>query len=141
MKLTLSLLLVAALTLWPAQGPKSGPVRPPHVTSPPPSVNVWREVPRASRRAHRTAIKAVDVTAYCWTGNRTASGKWPRRGMAASNKHPIGTRLRVPGIGVVTVEDRIGHGTELDLYMGRAGCHDRATDFGRRHLRVEVLPK
>lgn len=138
MNLALSILLAAGLALWPAQGPTSGPVRPPHIASPPPGVHVWREVPRASRSAHRTA--PIDVTAYCWTGNRTASGPWPQRGMAASNDYPFGTRLRVPGVGLVTVTDHIGHGTQLDLYLGRAGCHKRATAFGRKHLRVEVLP-
>jgi 3D (Asp-Asp-Asp) domain-containing protein len=82
----------------------------------------------------------LDTTAYCWTGNHTASGRWPRIGYAASNLFPFGTRLRVPGFGVVTVEDRTDNLTQLDLYMGDAGCGLRATRFGRRSLLVEVLP-
>lgn len=80
----------------------------------------------------------MSVTAYCWTGNRTASGVWPQMGMAAG-PWPFGTRLHVEGVGVVTVTDRYGWGTELDVYLGREGCQERAREFGRRHLRVEVL--
>jgi 3D (Asp-Asp-Asp) domain-containing protein len=87
--------------------------------------------PTPPRRHHRT----LDVTAYCHTGNRTASGVWPRPGMAAGNQWPFGTRLRVEHVGVVTVTDRIGWGSELDLYM--SSC-TKARQFGRRHLKVEV---
>ena len=76
----------------------------------------------------------LDVTAYCWTGSRTASGLWPEVGMAAG-PWPFGTRLRVEGVGVVTVEDRYGHSTQLDIFVG--SCAE-ARVFGRRSLRVEV---
>lgn len=102
--------------------------------------------PRASRQRHHhhhrppsTSSRRLEVTAYCWTGNRTASGAWPRVGMAAGNRWPFGTRLNVETVGVVTITDRIGHGSELDIYLGRDGCERRARAFGRRHLRVEVL--
>jgi 3D (Asp-Asp-Asp) domain-containing protein len=65
---------------------------------------------------------------------------WPQIGQAASNLFPFGQRLRVPGIGVVTITDRVGYGAELDLYFGDAGCEQRALAFGRRSLLVEVLP-
>lgn len=78
----------------------------------------------------------LDVTCYAATGHRTASGKWPRVGMAASNSHRFGTRLLVEHVGVVTVEDRIGHGTDLDVF-GPSESYCRR--FGRKHLRVEVL--
>ena len=79
----------------------------------------------------------TDTTCYTATGNRTASGLWPRVGMAASNRYPFGTRLRVERVGVVTVQDRIGHGSSLDLFFAsRSAC----LRFGRQHLRVEVLP-
>lgn len=80
----------------------------------------------------------LDVTAYCPTGHRTASGAWPRPGMAAGNRWPFGTVLDVEGVGRVVVTDRIGHGSELDLYMPSCAA---AIRFGRRHLRVvEVRP-
>lgn len=84
----------------------------------------------------RRRVVTLEVTAYTWTGNRTASGVWPAKGQAASNQFPFGTQLRVPGIGVVTVTDRIGAHSELDIYMTSEGACRR---FGRRTLRVEVL--
>jgi 3D (Asp-Asp-Asp) domain-containing protein len=80
--------------------------------------------------------RTLDVTAYCHTGNRTASGLWPKPGMAANNTYRFGTRLRVEGLGVVVVQDRIGWGSQLDLFM--SSCRE-AREFGRRQLRVEVV--
>jgi 3D (Asp-Asp-Asp) domain-containing protein len=56
--------------------------------------------------------------------------------MAASNTYPFGTRLHVEHVGIVTVEDRIGHGTALDLF-GPSEAYCRR--FGRQQLRVEVV--
>lgn len=56
--------------------------------------------------------------------------------MAAGNRWPLGTRLRVQGIGIVTVTDRIGWGSDLDLfYSQRQAC----IRFGRRSLLVTEL--
>lgn len=106
--------------------------------------DVLPSVRRGSRprhpHLHRPPIRAVslDVTAYCETGNRTASGVWPRYGMAASNLFSFGTRLRVPGWPVVvTVTDRIGAFSQLDLFS--PSCSG-AVKWGRRQLLVEVLP-
>ena len=100
-----------------------------------------REVERIASRSRQATPKPAtgtltDTTCYAATGHRTASGKWPRVGMAASNRYPFGTHLRVEGIGVVTVEDRIGWGSSLDLF-GPSEAYCRS--FGRRHLRVEVV--
>jgi 3D (Asp-Asp-Asp) domain-containing protein len=96
----------------------------------------------AGRAATPQRSRRWSVTAYCATGHRTASGVWPRIGMAATldRSIPFGTRLSVPGIGVVTVTDRIGHGSDLDLYLGSgAACEHAAREWGRRHLTVEVV--
>lgn len=90
-------------------------------------------------RGTATGSLTLNVTGYCWTGARTANGTWPHPGTAAGNRWPFGTRLRVPGTGVVTITDRIGHGSDLDIYLGHDGCDQRARHFGRRHLPVEVL--
>lgn len=90
----------------------------------------------ASRSRHLSVVDRLDVTAYCHTGNPTASGVWPREGMAAGNRWPFGTVLRVPGWGQVTITDRIGMGSDLDLYMGSCS---KARRWGRKHLPVEVL--
>lgn len=99
---------------------------------------------RASRSHPRPVLRThhMDVTAYCSTGNRTASGVWPGPGMAATldRSIPFGTRLRVPGFGVVTVTDRVGHGSDLDLYLGSSpACARAARAWGRRHLVVEEI--
>jgi len=108
----------------------------------PPTTGVVHAV-RAPVRASRSRVTPVpvtgtrlDVTAYCPTGHRTASGLWPLPGMAAGNRWPFGTRLRVEGIGVVTVQDRYGWGTQLDLFMDSCAAARR---FGRQHLSVQVL--
>lgn len=99
--------------------------------------------PRASRGTprHLSLIggEYLDITAYCETGSRTASGLWPHLGMAAGNRWPFGTVLHVAGYGDVTIQDRIGWGSDLDLYFGDyPDCQQRAATFGRRHLRVVV---
>lgn len=78
-----------------------------------------------------------DITMYCPTGNRTASDKWPRRGMVAtiSRSIPFGTRVLIDGLGTFTVEDRIGHGSEFDIFT--PSC-DEADRFGRQHRRVTL---
>lgn len=105
-------------------------------------------VPRASTREASRSRAVVrhaaggvggltDTTCYTETGSRTASGLWPEPGMAASNRYPFGTRLRVESVGVVVVQDRIGAHSSLDLFFAsRAEC----LRFGRQQLRVEVLP-
>jgi 3D (Asp-Asp-Asp) domain-containing protein len=90
-------------------------------------------------RPHPLRYVRLDTTAYCETGSRTASGVWPRPGMAASNLFAFGTVLHVPGVGRVVVTDRIGWGSELDIYMGGPGCERRALLFGRRQLLVGVV--
>lgn len=79
-----------------------------------------------------------DITMYCPTGNRTASGKWPARGMVAtiSRSIPFGTHVRIDGLGVFVVEDRIGHSSEFDIFTPSCG---EARRFGRKHLRVTIL--
>jgi 3D (Asp-Asp-Asp) domain-containing protein len=79
------------------------------------------------------------VTAYCATGSLNAAGHYPRAGEAAGNQWPLGTQILVPGYGFVTVEDRIGHGSDLDLYFGaRPDCVRAADTWGARRLTVTV---
>lgn len=56
--------------------------------------------------------------------------------MAAGNRWPLGTRLLVEGIGVITVEDRIGWGSDLDIFRT---SESECRQFGRRNLRVETV--
>jgi len=49
----------------------------------------------------------MEVTAYTHTGDRTASGKWPKPGMCAIDPKffKFGTRFYVEGYGFATAED------------------------------------
>lgn len=81
----------------------------------------------------------LDVTGYCATGNPTASGVMPQLGMAATldRSIPFGTTLLLPGVGRLVVTDRIGWGSDVDIYMGAgASCERRASTWGRRRLLV-----
>jgi len=105
-----------------------------------------REALRASRSRSAVASERLgafsgglhDITMYCATGNRTASGLWPKRGMVAtlSRSIPFGTRISIEGVGIFTVEDRIGHGSEFDIFT--PDCSE-APRFGRQHRRVTIL--
>lgn len=78
---------------------------------------------------------ATRATAYCLTG-RMADGTFTRDRSAAMNGVPFGTRVYLRGAQaflngrrVFYVRDRIGHGTELDLWT--PSCH-KAIQWGRR---------
>ena len=81
----------------------------------------------------------LNCSAYCHTGNPTASGVWPRVGMAAADHLPFGTRVTLPDGRVLTITDRFGGGftDKLDIFLNsEAECWQ----FGRRNLlcRIEV---
>lgn len=91
--------------------------------------------PQAVKKAAAGNVR--DITMYCDTGNRTASGKWPQPGMVAtiSRSIPFGTKVYIEGLGTYVVEDRIGHGSEFDIFTH--SCAE-ANRFGRQHRRVVV---
>ena len=98
-----------------------------------------------------TTASAATVTAYCactkccgvmgGTG-LTASGKPARQGVtvAASRKIPMGTRLRIEGVGVRVVQDRLAprYDDRVDVFFS---SHAEAQRFGKRSLKVTVLKK
>ena len=98
-----------------------------------------------SHRKHRpsqpalSAPVALDTTSYC-EGAVTASGVAPYVGEVASNLYPLGTHLvlspPVFGISEFVVLDRIGYGSELDVYAPSCAA---AIDFGRRTETVRRL--
>lgn len=88
----------------------------------------------------------VSATAYapCEGGGSTgqsASGKQLRVGFVANNQLPLGTWIeldrQVQGRRFYIVEDRIGWGSELDIYMDSCGAMD---SFGRRQIKLRVVP-
>ncbi|RFC47808.1 MAG: 3D (Asp-Asp-Asp) domain-containing protein [Verrucomicrobia bacterium] len=70
----------------------------------------------------------------------TACGTKAKPGTIAADTavFPFGTRIRVPGYGWGTVEDRGGaiQGTRLDLFFN---SHREALEWGRRSVTVEVI--
>lgn len=82
----------------------------------------------------------VNATSYCLHG-QMADGSYTRPRSAASNILPLGTKIRLTGkagpggIRLYVIRDRIGWGTELDLWT--ASCSD-ALAFGRRNLRFKI---
>ena len=81
--------------------------------------------------------QTLNVSAYCHTGNRTASGVWPQVGMAAADHLPFGAKVTLPDGRVLTVTDRFGGGytDRLDIFMNsEAECWK----FGRQWLRCKV---
>lgn len=86
--------------------------------------------------------RAMDMvaTAYTYTGNNTASGVPPRRGVAAVDTGviPMGTRLYVDGYGYCTALDRGSaiRGGKIDLFMESS---QEARQWGVRKVKVYVL--
>lgn len=88
--------------------------------------------------------QTLNVSAYCHTGNPTASGVMPQVGHCACDKIngewvKFGTRITLPDGRVLTVTDRFGDGRSncLDIFMN---SEDECWQFGRRNLvcRVEI---
>jgi len=90
----------------------------------------------------RSPWLTVDSTSYspCSSGTITASGKHTYFGEVAMNTLPLGTRIQIRpaafGRSTFTVEDRIGSGSELDIYQPSCTA---AIDYGRRAEHVRVL--
>lgn len=86
------------------------------------------------------SLFTANSTSYCLSG-RMADGTQTREGSAASNRHPLGTRLRLtrPGPGgrrLWVVRDRIGYGSELDLWQPTCG---QSRAWGRRSVSYRVM--
>jgi hypothetical protein len=87
------------------------------------------------------ALFGADSTAYCLQG-RMADGSYTRFRSVASNRHPLGTRLRIVGhpsgprgIRRVVVRDRIGWGSSLDFWTPSCGM---AMGFGRKRVTYKL---
>ncbi len=81
--------------------------------------------------------QVLNCSAYCHTGNPTASGVMPQVGMAAADHLPFGTRVTLPDGRILTVTDRFGGGYDnrLDIFLPtEAACWQ----FGRRWLKCRI---
>lgn len=86
--------------------------------------------------------KAFDVsaTAYIATGNRTASGTWPKRGTISVDRRviPMGTLMYVEGYGFGRAEDTGGaiKGNKIDVFVD---SYKEARNWGRRTVKVYII--
>lgn len=80
----------------------------------------------------------VHSTAYCLNG-RMANGQSAHSGAVAMNNVPLGTKFKVmtgPLRGeVLTVKDRVGHGSEFDVAMPNSCTSARR--YGRRTVNIQ----
>lgn len=70
-----------------------------------------------------------------------ADGTKTRWGSAASNHHKFGTRIRLIGASFrgrreFVIRDRIGHGSDLDLWAPTCAA---SRQWGRRSVRYRVV--
>ena len=91
-------------------------------------------------------VVTLSATAYCETGNPTASGLMPQVGHCAVDKIngqwiPFGTKIRIidqnVGMHELVVTDRFGDGRNncVDLFMD---SYKKCIEFGRQDLEAEV---
>ena len=87
-------------------------------------------------------VVTLNCSAYCETGNPTASGVMPQVGHCAVDKIngqwiPFGTIIKTKGMGTYKVTDRFGDGRNncVDLYMD---SEQECWQFGRRYLRCRI---
>lgn len=83
-----------------------------------------------------TFLGTLSSTAYTHTGNNMANGEYPYEGAVACNLVPLGTKLFIEGYGYVVVKDRIGHSSQLDIFMD---TYEECIQYGRRNVRVYIV--
>lgn len=92
--------------------------------------------PKNPEPSNMKYLGALSSTAYTSTGNNMASGEKPYEGAVACNLVPLGTKIYIEGYGYFVVKDRIGHGSQLDIFMD---TYEEAIQFGRRTVKVYVV--
>jgi 3D (Asp-Asp-Asp) domain-containing protein len=89
--------------------------------------------------ARLSSSSTVESTCYAVSGS-TASGEQTRPGIAASDELALGTRIMLssPELGrrVYRIEDRIGSGSQLDLWDSSESACDA---YGRREVTFHVI--
>ncbi len=82
-------------------------------------------------------FQLMNCSAYCHTGNRTASGVWPEPGMAAADHLPFGSKVTLPDGRVLVITDRFGgnYSDRLDIFMP---TEKECWEWGRKWLTCKV---
>ncbi len=123
-----NILVSPTKTKVPTKSPTSTPTKTTTTNTTTPATN-----PEPSNMKY---LGALSSTAYTHTGNNMANGEKPYEGAVACNLVPLGTKLYIEGYGYFVVKDRIGHGSQLDIFMD---TYDECIQFGRRTLKVYVV--
>ena|SRR5215831_14704402 len=100
---------------------------------------------KSSSSYSRIMIVDIDTTpittSYCLTGIM-ADGTITRRRSAANNQLPLGTKIRLMGkqagpngMRRYVIRDRIGWGTQLDLWHGSCST---AIRYGRKNVHFKI---
>ena len=84
------------------------------------------------------------ITAYTHTGNRTATGVWPKMGTIAADPKqiPYGTKIYVPGYGYGRIEDTGSNRHDADYYCIDLFMETKSecTTWGRkRNWKIYIL--
>lgn len=117
--------------------------RPPAPRPQPVHISVHEHsTPRATTAPVTTfVLRAVvgemhDITMYCDHGTM-ANGQQTHPGAVATIRRdiPFGTTVVIEGMGTYVVEDRIGNGSEFDIWTSACST---ALDFGRHRMRVNI---
>lgn len=103
-------------------------------------ISAWLKAystPVVIEKPARSSLGYHDVTAYTWTGNPCASGRYPYAGCCACNGLPIGTKIYVEGYGTLTVEDRGGMSDPyaIDIYMD---TYSACVQWGRQRREIFI---
>ncbi|MCR5213603.1 MAG: 3D domain-containing protein [Eubacterium sp.] len=97
-----------------------------------------RELTIEENKPHLRPIGTYQLTAYIATGNRCASGVYPRENhTVACNSIRMGTKIYIEGYGEYVVEDTGGmSGGVIDVFVSDYGT---AIQFGRRTAQVYII--
>ncbi|MDS1029723.1 3D domain-containing protein [Bacillota bacterium LX-D] len=97
-------------------------------------------VATASRSLEGRKMLFMEATGYTHTGNRTATGIMPYRGIIAVDPDviPLGTKLYVEGYGYCVAQDTGGaiNGHRIDLFYDSV---NEALNWGRKVVKVYIL--
>lgn len=83
-----------------------------------------------------TFLGTLESTAYTHTGSNMANGEYPHIGAVACNMVPLGTKIYIEGLGYFTVKDRIGGGSQIDLFMNTL---QECINYGRKTVKVYIV--
>ena len=81
--------------------------------------------------------QVLNTSAYCHTGNPTASGVMPQVGMCAADHLPFGTKVYLPDGRLLIVTDRFGGGytDRLDIFLD---TESECWKWGRQWIRCRI---